>query len=157
LQKQNANILAVSDGGSDAALSYGSFGWVLGTDEEILSGCKGVARGYPMTSYRAEGYGRISVLSFLTHYLRFLEIQPHDILCIVSYCDNTSLLGREETLLVTGPIGSVYAGDCLPMCKNMFALIWGRSQKRPPKFNASSSVSICESLRTPAIVHSLIV
>jgi hypothetical protein len=97
LQKQNANLLAVSDGGADAALNYGSFGWVLGTDKEILWECKGIARGYPMTSYRAEGYGRISVLSFLTHYIRFLEIQPHDTLRIVSYCDNTSLLGQEET------------------------------------------------------------
>jgi hypothetical protein len=32
----------------------------------------------------------------LSHYLRYLEIQPPDDLCIASYCDNSSLLIFEE-------------------------------------------------------------
>jgi hypothetical protein len=64
LQQHNANLLAVSDGRADAGLNLGSFGWVLDTNEEILWECKSIARGYPMISYRAEGYRRISVLSF---------------------------------------------------------------------------------------------
>jgi hypothetical protein len=45
----------------------------LGTDLEILWECRGIARGCPVQSYRAEGYGRLSLLSFLIHYLLYLE------------------------------------------------------------------------------------
>jgi hypothetical protein len=38
----------------------------------------------------------LSLLSFLTHYLRYLEIQTSDDLCITSCCDNSSLLTNEE-------------------------------------------------------------
>jgi hypothetical protein len=41
-------LLVVSDGG--AINDYGSFGWVLGTDQEVVWECKGIARGYPMHS-----------------------------------------------------------------------------------------------------------
>jgi hypothetical protein len=53
LTQKHTTLLAVSDGGEPK--SYGSFGWVLGTDQEILWVCKGIARGYPAQSYRAEG------------------------------------------------------------------------------------------------------
>jgi hypothetical protein len=49
-----------------------------------------------MYFYRAEGYGCIPLLLFLSHYLRFLDIHPPDDLCITSYCDNSSLLNHEE-------------------------------------------------------------
>jgi hypothetical protein len=49
-----------------------------------------------MHSYQAEGYGRISLLSLLTHYLRYLDIRPPDDLSITSYCDNSRLPNREE-------------------------------------------------------------
>jgi hypothetical protein len=49
-----------------------------------------------MQSYRAEGYGRISLLSFLTHYILYLDIQPSEDLCVTSYCNNHSLLKNEE-------------------------------------------------------------
>jgi hypothetical protein len=49
-----------------------------------------------MQSYRAEGYGRLSLLSFLAHYILYLEIQATDDLCITSYCDNQSLLKNDE-------------------------------------------------------------
>jgi hypothetical protein len=65
LTLQHATQLAVSDGGADVL-------WLLrlgtSTEHEILWDCKGIARGYPMQSYRVEGYGRLSLLSFLTHY-----------------------------------------------------------------------------------------
>jgi hypothetical protein len=41
--------------------------------------------------------GRLSLLSFLTHYILYLEIQTSDDLCITSYYDNHSLLKNEET------------------------------------------------------------
>jgi hypothetical protein len=49
-----------------------------------------------MQSYRAEGYGRISLLLFLTHSIMYLDIQTSEETCITSYCDNQSLLKNEE-------------------------------------------------------------
>jgi hypothetical protein len=62
LQQKNVNILVASDGGHKD--DYGSFGWLIGTKDAALWDCEGVARGYPMQSYRAEGYGRMSFLLF---------------------------------------------------------------------------------------------
>jgi hypothetical protein len=99
LNQKHRTLLAVSDGGTDISKNYGSFAWVhvLGTKQEIVWECKDIARGYPMQSYRAEGYGRLSLLSFLTHYLLYLEIQTPDDICITFCCDNHSLLTNEET------------------------------------------------------------
>jgi hypothetical protein len=49
-----------------------------------------------MQSYRAEGYGRMSLLLFLTHYIRYHNIKTADDLRVTSYCDNSSLLKAEE-------------------------------------------------------------
>jgi hypothetical protein len=73
LQQKNTTILAASDGGQKD--DHGSFGWVIGTQDEVICDCEGVARGYPMQSYRAEGYGRMSRLLFLAHYIRFYKYQ----------------------------------------------------------------------------------
>jgi hypothetical protein len=96
LQQSNVKILIASDGGHRD--DYGSFGWVhvIGTQHEVIWECDGVARGYPMQSYRAEGYGRMSLLLFLAHYIRFYNIKPAADLRVTSYCDNSSLLKAEE-------------------------------------------------------------
>jgi hypothetical protein len=94
LQQSNVKILIASDGGHKD--DYGSFGWVIGTQHEVIWDCEGVARGYPMQSYRAEGYGRMSLLLFLTHYIRFYNIEPAAGLRVTSYCDNSGLLKAEE-------------------------------------------------------------
>jgi hypothetical protein len=49
-----------------------------------------------MQSYRAEGYGRMSLFRFLTHCIRFYNIQPAADLRVTFYCDNSSLLEAEE-------------------------------------------------------------
>jgi hypothetical protein len=49
-----------------------------------------------MQSYRAEGYGRMSLPLFLTHYIRYYGIKTADDLRVMSYCDNSSLLKAEE-------------------------------------------------------------
>ena len=94
LQQRNVNILVASDGGHED--DYGSFGWVIGTKDEVICDCQGIARGYPMQSYRAEGYGRMSLFLFLTRYIRYYGIQPADDLRVTSYCDSDSLLKAEE-------------------------------------------------------------
>jgi hypothetical protein len=48
---------------------------------------------YISFAYRVEGYDRLSLHSFLTSYLLYLEIQTSDDLCITSY--NHSLLKNE--------------------------------------------------------------
>ena len=73
LIQDQVSLLAASDCGHFDP--YGSFGWVLGTSTEVLWTCNGIARGHPMSSYRAEGYGRMSFLSFLFHYTHFLELK----------------------------------------------------------------------------------
>jgi hypothetical protein len=94
LLQENTTILATSDGGQKYDL--GSFGWVIGTQDEVMWDCEGVARGYPMQFYRAEGYGRMSLLLFLAHYIRFYNIKPAAGLRVISYCDSSSLLKAEK-------------------------------------------------------------
>jgi hypothetical protein len=80
LQLWNINILVASDGGHKD--DYGSFGWVIGTEHEVIWDCEGTTRGYPMQSYRAEGYGRMSLLLFLPLYIRYYNIKPADDLSV---------------------------------------------------------------------------
>jgi ribonuclease HI len=57
-------------GASDGSVRHqqGTFGWVLArTDGTILARGKGPAFGHPMDSYRAEGYGHLSLLLYVTH------------------------------------------------------------------------------------------
>jgi hypothetical protein len=56
-------------------------------EDEVPLKCQGITRGYPMQSYRAEGYGRISPLLFLT---RYLDIQPPGELCLTTFPGNFS-------------------------------------------------------------------
>jgi hypothetical protein len=81
----NANVLVASDGGHKD--DYGFFGWVIGTNQGVIWDCKGIARGYPMQSYRTEGYGRMFVLLFLTRYIRYYNIKPTDGLRVTSFCE----------------------------------------------------------------------
>jgi hypothetical protein len=94
LQQRNVNILVASDGGHKR--DYNSFGWVIGTKDEVIWDCQGTARGYPMQSYRTEGYGCTYIHLFLAHYIRYYDIQPPDDLRVTSYFDNSSLLMTEE-------------------------------------------------------------
>jgi hypothetical protein len=66
VDRKNATLRAVSDGGADEDIGYGLFGWVLGTDQNFLWECKGITRGNPIQSYRAEGYGPLPTFVFDT-------------------------------------------------------------------------------------------
>jgi hypothetical protein len=76
LQQGKVHILVASDGERNTK-SYG---------------CKGIARGYQIQSYRAEGYVRPHVPSLVFDSIRFYDIQPADDLRVTAYCDNSSLL-----------------------------------------------------------------
>jgi hypothetical protein len=58
-------LRAASDG-SVRFLTQGSFGWTLSTDQGIQAATSmGPARGPRPSSYRAKGYGLLSILRFL--------------------------------------------------------------------------------------------
>ena len=92
LQDEKATILVVSDGSCKDGC--GSFGWAIGTQFELLWEGAGVARGSPMTAYRAEAYGKLAWLCFLEHYSTFMGIE---IKCeILSYCDNSEVIKQSR-------------------------------------------------------------
>ena len=93
--QRDQTLYIVSDGGCDDARGIGSFGWVIADEHEILWEGWGKAYGSPMSSYRAEGYGRLAAIRFLIHYMKYLDIKSSDDLHIESATDNSSLLDKE--------------------------------------------------------------
>jgi hypothetical protein len=88
LCRDNCVLDIVSDGGCSGR--HGSFGWVLAADGNILWRANGYALGGPMSSYRAEAFGRASWLVFLRQYCSFHGIHPR---CTIrNYCDNSELI-----------------------------------------------------------------
>ena len=73
-------------------MTTATLGWVIGMKDKVMGDCHSNARGYPMQSYRAEAYGRMSLLLLFSHYLRNHDIQPADDLRVTSYSGNSSLL-----------------------------------------------------------------
>ena len=57
LSDRDTTIFIVSDGGNRE--DYGSFGWTIATHHSILITNHGPAFGHPMSSYRAEAYGKL--------------------------------------------------------------------------------------------------
>ena len=94
---QRSTIIAVSDGACSG--QFGSYSWVIGTTTENLWEGTGIARGQPMSAYRAEAYGKLSWLLFLLHYSKFMGME---IKCVIqSYCDNIQIV-RHTHLGKTG-------------------------------------------------------
>ena len=90
--QQRGTIYMVSDGGALGV--HGSYGIVIGTDDDTLCEGKGTARGGPMQSFRAEGYGNLAGLSFLKRHIECYGIQVHPECRFVAVCDNEKLLQR---------------------------------------------------------------
>ena len=90
-------LLAASDGGVAEPHRY--FGWVIGTKEEILCTCAGPTHGWPLSSMRAEGYGRLSILRFLHHYCKFYNLTPEQSGKIQMACDNKAIVKYENKSL----------------------------------------------------------
>ena len=83
-----ANLLYASDGG--AAAPRASFGWVLCTSlGQRLLKVSGPAYGAHPNSFRAEGYGKLSVFRFV---FRMSELAPGPILTSSLYGDNKSMV-----------------------------------------------------------------
>jgi hypothetical protein len=79
----------------------GSFAWVISDAEgNILAQCKGPAYGADISSYRAEGYGILSVLRFLVHMRKIHPLQ--DGLPVVQQplvCDNEAIVKKIREII----------------------------------------------------------
>ena len=87
-QKPNSLVTFVNDGGH--VDNYGSFGWVIVTDDHLLIDCQGTALGTPMSSNRAEAIGKLSWIVFLNQFKRIHNICTQ---CTFdSYLDNLEIV-----------------------------------------------------------------
>ena len=92
LQQSDTTILLASDGG--AAYGHGSFGWIIcHNPEHVIARHKGLVRGYPISSRRAEGYGGLSLARFLFHVLSFFGITSFGV-DMRWYCDSRDIIKR---------------------------------------------------------------
>jgi hypothetical protein len=68
----------VHDGGHIPDTDHGLYGWVFARDDGTVWEGWGTARGHPVQSFRAEGYGRMAGACFIDHFIRFFRIPVHD-------------------------------------------------------------------------------
>ena len=94
-QAIETSIITVNDGGANAEQTIGSFGWVIATDKEVLAHGGGYTRGSPISSFRAEAYGRMAVLTFVIHFAKYYNAN-FKTATMINYCDNLSLLQRQK-------------------------------------------------------------
>jgi hypothetical protein len=92
----NVPIYSASDG--SVKDHQGSFGWLLSSpDGTVILGCSGPAYGKQMKSYRAKGYGVLSLLRFIYHLHSFCHQALPAALRL--FCDSKSLLDKNHTYL----------------------------------------------------------
>jgi len=88
-----SGILGVSDGSELAG--QGTFGWALSlANETILAQCAGRAYGDKMDSYRAEGYGHLSILCYVSHLFRYYNVPIPQALALQFFSDNIALVKK---------------------------------------------------------------
>lgn len=111
LQNENKEVLIVSDGGCSG--NDGAFGWVIANQLLTMIEGHGTAPGAPMSSHRAEAFGKISWIILLHHITLFHGIV---IKCIIrSYCDNKAIVDATKT-------SDLYESLYLAMCPNFDVL-----------------------------------
>jgi hypothetical protein len=93
LEDPNSPALFIAhDGG---ASDRGSFGWCIATPTNILWEGSGSTQGRKPGSFRAESYGMLAALRFLTQYLKYWRVTPTNPELIHNeYTDSKSLLQR---------------------------------------------------------------
>ena len=75
--KMRKNGFHAAGDGSVQHEHHGAFGWIISTREgERLARANGPVRGYRPTSYRAEGYGILSILRFVKRLLLYCNEDP---------------------------------------------------------------------------------
>jgi hypothetical protein len=89
-------LLLASDGGANSL--QGSFSCLLATTETILFDCGGRAYGSDPRSFRAEGYGMLTILR-LVHHIHYFYVTGNSALTFRLYCDSDSLIKRLQASL----------------------------------------------------------
>ena len=89
-------LTLASDGG--VKNEEGAYSWVLDADGVIIAANRGMARGHPMQSFRAEAYGTLAALSLLRRYCEFQSTEH--LPSLDHHCDNEALVKRIRRLLI---------------------------------------------------------
>ena len=97
LIESGEKVYAASDGG--VSLPHGYYGWAIGTEDETICYGSGPVYGWPLSSARAEGYGRLSLLRFLYHYQKFYGHRVHPEFKMQMACDNRSIVNQEKEFI----------------------------------------------------------
>jgi hypothetical protein len=93
-QNETETITIVSDGG--CIQEFGSYGWVVAHSNRIIVTGQGQAYGGPMSSHRAEAFGKLSWMVFIHRYMQFTHIK---VKCgLESFCDNKSVIEQTKTM-----------------------------------------------------------
>ncbi len=119
-------LYVVQDG---SATNRGSFGWCIATTDTILWEGSGHTQGLDPGSFRAESYGMLAALRFLTHYLDSYLVRPaQPDLIHHEYTDSQSLLDRlhsSKTRFYDSPKACI--ASLLPI------LTWKRPSPQPSR------------------------
>jgi hypothetical protein len=88
----------------------GSYAWVLaGRGKPILVNGEGQVWGNPMTSYRAEAFGKLAWICFLN---RFIQLNKVKVKCTIkSYCDNEAVVKHTRFNKLHSSPGSTLRAD----------------------------------------------
>eukprot|EP00957_Ditylum_brightwellii_P119490 9116923-Ditylum_brightwellii.AAC.1 len=107
LLEENTPIYLVTDDGVKDNIGY--YGWVMATVIEIVCKAKGHAPGpiKQMESLRAENISLLSILCFITHYVKYHKIKINDEQWI-HYCDNMSNVRRIKWMNIRTVLGQDY-------------------------------------------------
>ena len=87
-------LLCVSDGSCNPSQNFGTYGWTIYHANRNQTLCSGYGHipGFPVSSFRAEGFGKLSWLVFINEICRFKKLSRR---CkINSYCDNLAIVKR---------------------------------------------------------------
>ena len=95
LRDPNNELIGVTDGG--CTKTHGYYGWVLATQHTPVCRARGIAFSGPLSSFRSEGYGRLSFLIFLHHFKNYcFGTSTREFPTIETYCDNDALVKQER-------------------------------------------------------------
>ena len=124
---QQEPFLVGSDGSQKGVRA--SYGWILSTsDGTRLATCQGPSFGARPYSYRAEGYGLLSVTRFLHHLRSFYQIQLQA--CTI-VCDNQAMVNRAPA--IPQHLEDLYPNSTLDSEWDILMEIWTTHQPLTPE------------------------
>jgi hypothetical protein len=105
LEDENKEVTIVSDGGCSDTL--GAFGWIIANQLATMVEGQGTVTGEPMSSHRAEAFGKLSWIIFLHHITLYFRITVR--CSLRSFCDNMAIV---EGTTTQNSYSSLYQAVC---------------------------------------------